>query len=350
HPAHDTVQIAAGIDPVLDLPGAEEDDNATGDIDITTAITIEGGGATIDAAGLDRAIDTYQADVVLRDLEVVNGSADDGFLPASGVRSFTGALDLDGVTLRSGSAPMQASLVVSFVDHVSVVDSSIEAAEADMAAALFGEHITVERSSIAMASGFGAALVVGGVTISIDASTMDGGPNGMALHFYCCPEDGSPNAVSINRSTLHAPGNAAVVVEGGTVEVSASTVIGLPGILHGVGVVRSRGSIISSCSGGSLDSGGWNLVGGACGAASIGDQEGVGDVVGMLGDHGGPTSTMLLFDNAPGVDAIPVGTPGLCDGGTDTDDQRGVPRPVGGGCDAGAVEGSGGMAPGTVPR
>ncbi|MEZ5135596.1 MAG: carboxypeptidase regulatory-like domain-containing protein [Acidimicrobiales bacterium] len=140
HPAHDTVQIAAGVNPVLGLPGAEEDDNATGDIDITTAITIEGGGATIDAAGLDRAIDTYVTDAVLRDLEVVGGVGDEQFLPASGVRSFGGTLELDGVTLRPGSAPMQVSLVVVFVDNVSITDSTIEAADAEMAAALFGEH------------------------------------------------------------------------------------------------------------------------------------------------------------------------------------------------------------------
>jgi hypothetical protein len=60
-------------------------------------------------------------------------------------------------------------------------------------------------------------------------------------------------------------------------------------------------------------------------------------VLGPLADNGGPTRTRLPAAAGPGVDAIPAGTAGLCDGTTATD-QRGLPRPVGGSCDVGAVE------------
>lgn len=42
-PGHDTVVIAAGVDPVLSRPGRNENANATGDLDITGPLDVEGG-------------------------------------------------------------------------------------------------------------------------------------------------------------------------------------------------------------------------------------------------------------------------------------------------------------------
>ena len=58
-----------------------------------------------------------------------------------------------------------------------------------------------------------------------------------------------------------------------------------------------------------------------------------------LGVYGGLTRSMLPAINSPLVDAIPVGTVGLCDSGA-TLDQRGAIRPGGPACDIGAVEGT----------
>jgi hypothetical protein len=46
---------------------------------------------------------------------------------------------------------------------------------------------------------------------------------------------------------------------------------------------------------------------------------------------------MLPLAGSPLLDRIPIGTAGLCDGTLPTD-QRGFPRPVGTGCDVGALE------------
>ena len=54
-----------------------------------------------------------------------------------------------------------------------------------------------------------------------------------------------------------------------------------------------------------------------------------------------PDGTRLPFANSPAVDAVPVGTPALCDD-TAPKDQRGVHRPHGPACDIGAVEGDSG--------
>jgi hypothetical protein len=60
-------------------------------------------------------------------------------------------------------------------------------------------------------------------------------------------------------------------------------------------------------------------------------------LLGLLADHGGPTWIRPPLLGSPALDAIPIGTPGLCDGAVPTD-QRGIPRPQGGACDIGAVE------------
>ena len=53
---------------------------------------------------------------------------------------------------------------------------------------------------------------------------------------------------------------------------------------------------------------------------------------GAYGLYGGPTKTLPLLAGSPAIDAIPNGS---C---TQTQDQRGLPRPRGAGCDLGAFE------------
>ena len=78
-------------------------------------------------------------------------------------------------------------------------------------------------------------------------------------------------------------------------------------------------------------------TGGTCGLAGAADTV-VADVgLGALADNGGPTATHLPVAGSPAVDRVAIGTAGLCDGTVPTD-QRGVARPSGAGCDAGAVE------------
>jgi CSLREA domain-containing protein len=55
--------------------------------------------------------------------------------------------------------------------------------------------------------------------------------------------------------------------------------------------------------------------------------------LGPLQDHGGPTATFALLAGSPAIDAVPAA--GAACGPAD---QRGVARPVGGGCDTGAYE------------
>jgi hypothetical protein len=87
--------------------------------------------------------------------------------------------------------------------------------------------------------------------------------------------------------------------------------------------------------GGATDSGGYNVGGdGSCGFAGVGDQNAVGDAELLsLNDNGGPTRTALPEAGSPVLGAVPAAA---C---TElTVDQRGVSRPQGDDCEAGAVE------------
>jgi hypothetical protein len=82
-----------------------------------------------------------------------------------------------------------------------------------------------------------------------------------------------------------------------------------------------------------LVSSGGNVVGSAatCGLATTATDVVASDPgVGALADNGGPTPTGLLSAASPGLDLYTADCPGL--------DQRGIARPQGSACDAGAVE------------
>ena len=77
----------------------------------------------------------------------------------------------------------------------------------------------------------------------------------------------------------------------------------------------------------------------SCNLGGTGDQQGVADVgLGALAANGGPTPTMLPAAGSPVLDLIPPASCRASDEGVGGTDQRGITRPQGTGCDAGAVE------------
>ena len=94
-----------------------------------------------------------------------------------------------------------------------------------------------------------------------------------------------------------------------------------------------------------LDSSGYNIESpeDTCGFDQVSDQAGVTGVqlnLGPLQDNGGPTETQELRENSVAIDQIPAAECVDGDGEPLTTDQRGQPRPAGGGseCDVGAFE------------
>ena len=110
------------------------------------------------------------------------------------------------------------------------------------------------------------------------------------------------------------------------------------GSLTLVGTIVQAPSGALACSAPLAPSGGYNIVSDTtCGLTATGDRQGIDALLGPLADNGGSTQTQLPGTGSPAIDAVPMGTTGLCDG-TVTSDQRGVTRPTGPACDIGSVE------------
>ncbi|MGY2067389.1 right-handed parallel beta-helix repeat-containing protein [Blastococcus sp. SYSU DS0619] len=100
-----TVVLAKKVAYALVLSG-EDDDAATGDLDVTSTVAIEGNGATVDGRGEHRVFDVLAGGTLgLRYVTVTGGAALGEGLPASGggVRN-AGVLDVERSTITGNTA------------------------------------------------------------------------------------------------------------------------------------------------------------------------------------------------------------------------------------------------------
>jgi hypothetical protein len=341
-PTPDLVTIAAGVHPQLSIVGLNENNAATGDLDVRDRLTIDGGGATIDGAGIDRVLDVYElgAHLTLRDATVTGGHAwvpcdsyiENDFDDSSGggLRIHTGAR-LDRVTVTGnrasgGWAPYGGGIGTWEADTV------------------------ITRSAIL------------NNTATRDATCGSSSPEGGGVGVQ-------EGILRIEQSLV--AGNTAELggglsQRGALVDVVASTVVDNRADAVGAGLLSYddtlarqgrmtvRGSLIARNDCGdptdmsvgfmsTLESAGYNLAdGGSCPLTAPGDMVRSFGLP-AVADNGGPTSSLLPAPGMLPIDAIPVGTEGLCDGRLATD-QRGVARPFDGdvdgvsACDIGAVE------------
>lgn len=118
------------------------------------------------------------------------------------------------------------------------------------------------------------------------------------------------------------PGGANLFVDGGDLTTNSSI------------IARPLGGGTNCDLTGVTSSGGYNYSDDqSCSLSGTGDVENGGDPqLGALGDNGGPTPTMLPAQGSPVIDMVLECNVEL------TEDQRGVSRPIGPACDAGAVE------------
>ncbi len=288
------ITIADGIDPRLSLPNYDTpDDNASADLDVAGSLTIDGSGQTLDAADWP-SVHLLEGRLTIRDLTISDVS---GRSYGGGTLLANGDLTLIGVTVTmkgTGFTPTPYGSVAIIGGHLSVVSSAIVANVEDDGAVIdvrAGASATITNSTISGNSGH--AVQVAGGTVALVDSTIVGVPD---------------------RSVLY-------VLGGGSITTAGS-------ILFSTGVVCS----------GPVTSLGWNIVADAsCGVTASGDHQSTDPLLGPLADNGGPTLSRLPAATSVAVDAVAVGTAGLCDGSVPTD-QRGIARPRGPACDIGAVE------------
>jgi hypothetical protein len=143
----------------LTLAGAGEDNNATGDLDVTKAagvLTIagQGAGVVIDASTLgDRALHVLGASVVLRDLTISGGHAADAGNVAGQVGNALG-----GGILNNGG-------------HVTLIDVSLTS---NTAAGRPGGAGTAHQGASAGAAAMGGGIYSTGGSLDLEGSTLAG--------------------------------------------------------------------------------------------------------------------------------------------------------------------------------
>ncbi len=293
----DTVVVPAGT-YILSIAGSSEEVNATGDLDITTSLTLNGNGASttiIDGAGLDRVFDIHSG-------VTVNIS---GVTIRNGTETY-----LDVLSWRGGGIKNDGTLTVT--------NSTVSGNVATKGGGIFNDGtLTVTNSTISGNRG----LLGGGIS------------------------NWSSSTLTVTNSTIS--GNKAYNAGGGilndyssTVTVTSSTVSGNRADFGGDGIANSTGgtftvknTIIADNVCYNIISSGYNLIdNNSCVFTATGDLQNTDPLLGPLADNGGPTQTHALLSGSPAIDA---GSPDCPPPATD---QRGVTRPQGGGCDIGSYE------------
>lgn len=323
----DTIVLPAGM-YVLSIAGTGEDANATGDLDISADLTINGAGHTstiIDGGGIDRV------------LEVRPGAT----------------VQIDGVTIRNGNPSANAGGILNR-GTLTLTKSTVSGNTGlDFGGGIFNVGIlAMTNSTVSGNSTNGLNLSGGGAgifnegTMTLTASTVSGNTTlGRGGAIYNLDQ----TATLIN-STIS--GNAALNGGGifnrfGIVLLTSSTNTGNTATDNGGGIWNFSGTmtlantIVSSntaatpsddCAG-SITSLGYNIASDAsCALGGTGDLNSTDPLLGPLTNNSGPTETHALLTGSPAIDAVPLAA---C---TVSTDQRGVPRPMGPACDSGAFE------------
>jgi len=274
NPGTDTLTLPGGT-YTLSLAGTGENAAASGDLDITDDIIIDGDAVSatiINANGIDRVF------------EVLNVSA-----------------TFSNLTIRDGNVTGEGGgIAVSAAGSVSMSESTLSANTA-----------TTDGGGIMTAG----TLALTNVTVSGNTADAGGGLDCLG-------------ACTLTNVTVTA--NTAPTNGGG---VRQRTGAGSISFLNTI-VANNFSTGAVDCDGNTarLFSNGNNISSDAsCDFTNTGDQENTDPLLGPLQDNGGPTFTHELLAGSPAIEA---GT----NAGSPATDQRGLARPAGVNCDVGAYE------------
>ena len=353
-----------------------------GPVDVGSAITIRGGGATrsvIDISGGTQGLSVTSAGTVTLSGLIVENASQGAVVSTqtSGFLVVEDCLFTDNTSGRGGAILAAGGLQITDSRFISnTADSGPQGGAVDVGAgdttitdstftdntatgtnslggAIFSQgDLTVTGSTIdhntasasaGCACGGGiahegsAALLITDSTIADNAASSTnpfagvfGG--GLWLADTSIVPDAISSSTIAGNSTV---GSSAGVTNGGNLLNGDSTAPQVEGTIIAGGSATGGNA---DCSGNALDSQGYNLEQlDQCGLDSTTDLPDTDPQLGPLAANGGPTETMALTLNSQAVDHIPASVSTICQGATD---QRGVtrPQPTGGMCDVGAYE------------
>jgi len=258
-PGADEISLPAGT-YVLSIPGAGEDASATGDLDVTDDLTINGAGrdtTVIDGGGLDRVFHALGSiRLTFLDLTIQNGvaggsanvsacntgpdPADPAFATGGGVCSEFATLEFAHVELRNNSAGVGGAAIHSMA-KLAVQESIVTGNDGILGAVFNGGTATIESSMISDNHG---AVSGGGIhnqsnaTLTLDNSTVSGNA---AL-------DGGGGILNLGTTSIRATtiANNRAGQSGGGILNSAFSVLGLTNSTISGNTARFGGGIYNS--------------------------------------------------------------------------------------------------------
>lgn len=403
----DTITVPAGT-YVLTRTGADEEEGATGDLDVTGTLKITGAGAAttiIDGNALDRVINVKKgAKLTLETATIQNGQVggvstteDGGGIYNGATLTLTNAVvrgnqaySLGGGIYNNGTLTLNSTIVSdNYTDNLGGgIYNAASRSAAIIKSTVSNNGVLSEGGGIqnfgtmkmtsSMVSSNNAQHYGGGIsnkgTLQLVTSTINGNvaPDGNAGGLLNSSEGTATltnSTVSGNISWNEDGYDAGGIHNGGTMTLYNSTVTSNKGWTGGINNgVSSSATIINTIVAGNTDpfdapqdcrgtvtSQGYNLISNTRDCTISGDTTGnlvnVGANLGPLQINSGPTLTHALQPGSPAIDAGNPATPGSTATACAKTDQRAVTRPADGNgdgvkrCDIGAVERKSASAP-----
>src|SRR5262245_9255043 len=396
----DTIMLPAGTyNLTITNVVAPEDAAMTGDLDITKSVTITGAGSSttiIDASGLHLADADMHPEHADRAIHVDPAGSGTLVVGISGVTIRNATTEIVAGVLASGAGIMNGKAVTGPTDPIgssvtltdvvlknntsaregggiansgtlAITDSVIDGNTAPHGGGVFqGDNGSVQitnttvKNNQTTVGGSGGGLWIGDFSTdanvpsaTIMRSTFNDNQAGTGGGLF--QNRGKVTLVNstISHNTAVSGGggilsNGRVTLQNCTVTLNVATTGGVGGIAGDVTasntIVAGNTGSTTDCGGGTLTSGGHDLIGSTTGCTIAGDT--ATNLTGMAPDlfplalnNGGTTATHKLMDGSPAVDHGSPAAPGSGNGACEATDQNGTTRPVGTSCDIGAYEG-----------
>ncbi|MSO41703.1 MAG: calcium-binding protein [Solirubrobacterales bacterium] len=324
----------------LDLAGAAEDQAETGDLDLNESVSIAGvDQPRIDGALADRVFDAGpDADqppaVTIRGLDLAHGRVAGPGARGGGVLVEDGSIELDQVSVEDSTAQGSGARgggiwLASEGPHL-------------VRASTVARNVAVATSGPAGAGGIGsegdAALTNVTVSDNFAVDDLPDSPQALGGGVYA----GAESTLSLTQSTIagnfaaspsvgDAAGGNVAAVEAGTIELRA-TIVAQGSSSTGFENCFASGSGAAIISlGGNLEAHTIAPEGQCDPREDLGDKSALDARLAPLDHQGGPTETRALTNRSPALESVPHCWPV-------STDQRGLQRPSGYACDAGAFE------------